>query len=77
MARKKEDKIYTVLTQIEENLQRQNSPRRVFVLGLFRGFGTALGATVLLAVATSIIIQLSSTFDLNTFLTYFFGSAVQ
>jgi hypothetical protein len=73
---KKEDKIYKILQQIENNLERQNSSKRIFVQGLVRGLGTALGATVLLAVITSLAIQLASTFDATTIIEYFFNDAI-
>lgn len=73
---KKEDKIYKILVQIEKNLEKQNSTRRIFWQGIVRGLGTALGATVLLALVTSLTIQLSSALDIHTILGYFFSDAV-
>lgn len=72
---KKEDKIYEVLSQIEKSLQKQNSTKYVFTQGLARGLGTALGATVLLAILTSLAIQLSSTFDMRSLFDFFFNVA--
>lgn len=78
MAKKKsqEDLVTNLLEQIKIQLDRQNSPSRVFVLGLVRGFGTALGATVLLAIATSLTIHLLSSIDTSTFLEYFFSNSL-
>ncbi len=72
---KEEDKVHSVLTQIENQLSRQNSIGRVFILGLFRGLGTALGATVLLAIITSLALQFSDTLDLHMLTQYFFSDA--
>ena len=72
---KKEDKVYRVLSKIEVLLERQNSTWRVFIQGLVRGFGTALGATVILAIVTSITIQLSNSLDVQSFFEYFFDNS--
>lgn len=76
MPKQKRDKVYEVLTEIEDSLSKQNSIGRVFILGLFRGLGTALGATVLLAIVTSLALQFSDTFSVESLLHYFFDSAV-
>lgn len=74
--KKQEDLVTGLLEQIKIQLDRQNSPSRVFLLGLIRGFGTALGATVLLAIATSITIHLFSSIDTSVFLEYFFNNSI-
>lgn len=76
MSKPKRDKVYEVLTQIEDSLSKQNSIGRVFILGLFRGLGTALGATVLLAIATSIAIQFSDAISVESLMEYFFDASV-
>lgn len=76
MSKNKEDKVYDILSSIDESLRRQNSPRRVFFLGITRGLGTALGATVLLALVTSLTFQLSSSVNISSFSSYFFSDAV-
>lgn len=76
MPKPKRDKVYEVLTQIEDSLSKQNSIGRVFILGLFRGLGTALGATVLLALATSIAIQFSDAISVESLMEYFFDASV-
>ena len=76
MPKPKKDKILDVLTQIEDSLSQQNAIGRVFILGLFRGLGTALGATVLLAIATSIAIQFTDTVSVESLMDYFFDSSV-
>jgi hypothetical protein len=72
----KVDKVYVVLSQIENSLNKQNSIWRVFILGLFRGLGTAIGATILLAIITSLALQFSDTLDVDTILVYFFDNAL-
>lgn len=76
MSKPKRDKIYEVLAQIDNSLDKQNSIWRVFILGLFRGLGTALGATVLLAIATSIAIQFSDSISVESLMNYFFDASV-
>lgn len=77
MAKKKEDKIYNILLSIDNTLTQQNSFKRTFTQGLVRGFGTALGATVLLALATSLTIQLVDSLDWHAFSSYFFTEVVE
>ncbi len=74
--KKKEDRIHSILTSIDANLKQQASMRRIFVQGLVRGLGTALGATVLVALVTSITIQFFNTADLTMIAEYFFNDAV-
>lgn len=76
MAKKKTDDISHILNTISHSLSQQNSLRRVFLVGLVRGLGTTLGATVLLAIATSITIKLVGVVDLNTLMQQFFDSAI-
>ncbi len=76
MSKKKEDKIYSILSSIDGTLKQQGSTRRIFFQGLVRGLGTALGATVLLAIVTSLTIQFVDALDWSTFSEYFFGEAV-
>ena len=74
--KKKEDKIYSILKSIDDTLKAQNSYRRIFAQGLIRGFGTALGATVLVALMTSVTIQLIDSLDWHTFTQYFMNDAI-
>ena len=76
MSKKKEDKIYTMLSSIDETLKRQNSPRRIFFQGVLRGLGTALGATILVALATSIAVQLVDVLNWDMFSQFFFNEVV-
>ena len=77
MPKNNDDKISSILSSIDDSLKQQNSPKRVFTQGLIRGFGTALGATVVLALLTSITLKLSDTLSANTVIEYFFNDAVQ
>lgn len=72
---KKEDKLFTVLTSIEESLRKQNSPKKIFFQGVLRGFGTAVGATVIFAVVTSLTIYFVDTIDLNSILGSLFNAS--
>lgn len=77
MAKKKEDKMLSILTSVDSALKKQSSFKTVFIQGLVRGFGTALGATVLVALATSLTLQMVDTVDLHTFSSYFMNNAVE
>lgn len=76
MPKQKRDKVYAILSEIEDQLNRQNSLKRVFLLGLFRGLGTALGATVLLAIVTSLAINFFDAVSIETIMQYFFNEAL-
>lgn len=77
MAKKKEDRMLSILTSVDATLKKQGSFKTVFTQGLVRGFGTALGATVLVALATSLTLQMVDTVDLHTFTSYFMNNAVE
>ena len=74
---KKEDKIYKILTSIDGSLKKQNSKKHIFLNGLIRGLGTALGATVLLAIGTTLMVQFLSTLDWPDFSENFFNVAIE
>lgn len=65
---KKTDQFEPLLTQINTQLKRQNSLRYIFLQGLTRGLGTALGATVLVALVTSITIQFTDSGEVSAFM---------
>ncbi|GEM_PF-5841535 len=77
MSKKQEDKIYAILSSIDETLKQQGSGKRVFIQGLIRGLGTALGATVLVALVSSIAIQFIDALDWSSFSQYFFGEIIE
>lgn len=66
---KKTDPYTDLLRDIDAHLRKQNSMRFVFAQGLMRGFGTALGATVLVALVTSITIQFTNSDAVRDFMT--------
>jgi hypothetical protein len=49
-----QQRLITVLGELEEEVEKQNSWQRVFVRGALYGLGTVIGATVLLALVASI-----------------------
>ncbi|MCA9359978.1 hypothetical protein H6781_00740 [Candidatus Nomurabacteria bacterium] len=73
---KKGDNLKPILIQIENSLMKQNSLRNVFLQGIVRGLGTALGATVLVAIITSLTIKLSSTISISSIIEQFFNGAI-
>ncbi len=50
-----QQRLITVLGELEEEVEKQNSWHHVFVRGALYGLGTVVGATVLIAIAGSII----------------------
>ena len=73
---KKKDSSQNILAHIDSMLVKQNSLKRIFLQGLVRGLGTAIGATVLLALITSIAIQFTQAIDYDKAASYFFNSAI-
>lgn len=65
---KKEDQLTSILKEVNFRLRQQNSLGFNFLQGLTRGLGTALGATVLVAIATSVTIHFADS-ELLTALT--------
>jgi len=68
MPTKKPDKLTAILNQIETELKRQNSFGFIFLRGITRGLGTALGATILVALVTSITIHFADTPEIGAFM---------
>lgn len=50
-----QQRLITVLNELEEEVEKQNSWQHVFVRGALYGLGTVVGATVLIAIAGSVI----------------------
>jgi hypothetical protein len=71
---KKKDDVASLLREIHTQLKRQNSFRFIFLQGIMRGFGTALAATVLVALVTSLTIQFADVDAFSAFLSTIFGS---
>lgn len=57
-----QQRLITVLNELEEEVEKQNSWRHVFVRGALYGLGTVIGATVLLALLGSLIAIAVDTF---------------
>ncbi len=50
-----QQRLITVLGELEDEVEKQNSWKHVFIRGALYGLGTVLGATLLLAVLGSMI----------------------
>jgi hypothetical protein len=50
-----QQRLITVLGELEEEVEKQNSWHHVFVRGALYGLGTVIGATILIALLGSII----------------------
>lgn len=65
-----EQNIEPVLAEIDIALKRQNSLGYIFLHGLVRGMGTALGATLLVAFVTSLTLYFAESEQAGTLLRY-------
>lgn len=50
-----QQRLITVLGELEEEVEKQNSWQHVFIRGALYGLGTVIGATILIAIAGSLI----------------------
>ncbi len=50
-----QQRLITVLGELEDEVEKQNSWKHVFIRGALYGLGTVLGATLLLAILGSIV----------------------
>lgn len=50
-----QQRLITVLGELEEEVEKQNSWQHVFIRGALYGLGTVIGATILIAIAGSVI----------------------
>lgn len=50
-----QQRLITVLNELEDEVEKQNSWRHVFLRGAFYGLGTVIGATVLLGLVGSVL----------------------
>jgi hypothetical protein len=57
-----QQRLITVLNELEEEVEKQNSWKHVFVRGALYGLGTVIGATVLLALLGSLVAIAVDTF---------------
>lgn len=76
MPKKSGDKLTSVLEEIDIVLKRQNSLRYIFLQGLTRGLGTALGATILVALVTSATIYFADSPAIGAFMKSVINSMV-
>ena len=60
-----QQRLITVLGELEDEVEKQNSFRHIFLRGALQGLGTVIGATVLLTLLVSIIALLVDTFGLE------------
>lgn len=67
MPKKKEPHVL-LLEEIHMQLKRQNSIGYSLLLGIMRGLGTALGATVLVAIVTSVALQFTGSAEISAFI---------
>lgn len=50
-----QQRLITVLNELEEEVEKQNSWQRIFLRGALYGLGTVIGATVLIALFGSVL----------------------
>lgn len=60
-----QQRLITVLNELEEEVEKQNSWQHVFVRGALYGLGTVVGATVLLAFLGSLLAIAIDTFGIG------------
>ncbi len=60
-----QQRLITVLNELEEEVEKQNSWQHIFVRGAFYGLGTVIGATVLLALLGSLLAMAVDTFGIG------------
>ncbi len=60
-----QQRLITVLNELEEEVEKQNSWQHVFVRGALYGLGTVIGATILLALFGSLIAMAVDTFGIG------------
>ena len=70
MKKKVEHNLEPVLVEIDTALRRQNSLGYIFLHGIIRGMGTALGATLLVATVTSLTLYFAESENAGIFLRY-------
>jgi hypothetical protein len=58
-------KLITVLNELEDEIEEQNSLKHVFIRGALYGLGTVIGATILLALIGSVFAVTIRTFGIE------------
>lgn len=59
-----QQRLITVLGELEDEVEKQNSWKHVFIRGALYGLGTVIGATILLALLGSLIAIAVETFGI-------------
>jgi hypothetical protein len=59
-----QQRLITVLNELEDEVEKQNSWQHIFVRGTFYGLGTVIGATVLLALLGSVLAMVVDAFGI-------------
>jgi hypothetical protein len=60
-----QQKLITVLHDLEEEVEKQNSWQRTFLRGALYGLGTVVGATILIAILGSVLAVAANTFGID------------
>ena len=60
-----QQRLITVLNELEEEVEKQNSWQRIFARGLLYGLGTVIGATILIALFGSLVALAVDTFGIG------------
>lgn len=63
--RTQEQRLITVLNDLEEEVEKQNSFKWVFLRGTLQGLGIVIGSTVLITLLVSVIALFVDTFGLE------------
>jgi hypothetical protein len=59
-----QQRLITVLNELEEEVEKQNSWQQIFMRGTLYGLGTVIGATILLTLLGSLIAMAVDTFGI-------------
>lgn len=60
-----QQRLITVLGELEEEVEKQNSYSHIFVRGALYGLGTVIGATILLALLGSVVAMVIRTLGIE------------
>lgn len=65
MSKQTEDKQVEILRELHAAIKRHNGFGFIFLHGVVRGLGTAFGATILVAVVTSLTVHFTGTHNME------------